>query len=793
MPRSSTRAGPEEQTFGALLRTLREAAGLTQEELAARAHLTVHAVSALERGLRTRPYPSTVRSLAAALAISDEQRAVLLAAVANRARTTTPAANGTVLARPAGVPTPPTALVARTREVAELVALLRAPDHRLVTVTGLGGVGKTRLGIAAARELGGDFADGVAYVPLAPVLDSELVLTAIGAAIGAAAETDVTEAADPLLAVAAVLADRRVLLVLDNVEHVLAAAPQVAGLIEACPGLTVLATSRAPLRIRGEHELVLHPLDVPSLERATPETVEASPAGALFLQRARAVVPALELSDGDAAAVAGICTRLAGIPLALELAAARTRLLDPRSLLDRLDDAIALDGARDLPARQRTMQATLDWSYGLLTPSEQTLLRVASAFSGGFTLEAVESVAARAGVLPADQVMGPLQSLAEQSLVVSAPPVGERRFSLLEPVCQYGRSQLAQAGEAAAVKAAHTAHYLDLAERAYPEYERADQVVWLDLVAAEHANLATAVTRAVAAGDGDSAGRLCWSLWLYWWLRGHSLHGRRQVEAALELPMTTRVRARAEIAAATAAFRLGDVEASARHWESGLALARECDDLLSQTNGTAGAGLVALASGDAEGAEGHLVAAQRLGEQVGPEGAWIRGLIHVWLGTVAMLSGQPDRAVASVEEGLASARARGDRLTAYIALYTLSQVSSGREDQAAARRYLEEGIRLSVETGDLANLTYFCDALAVVEAAIGAFPRVPVLLGAAESLREDVGNASYGYYRPDEEAGRRASAQAREQLGVEAYDDALDAGRALDLADAVSFALTPPR
>ncbi len=788
MPTTSARAGPDDQSFGGLLRRHRESAGLTQEELAARAHLTVHAVSALERGLRKRPYPSTVRSLASALGLSDEQRAGLTAAVGNRARTTAGASDGTGSPRLAGAtPTPPTALVARERELADLTALVREPGQRLVTVTGLGGVGKTRLGVAAARVLDEDFADGVAWVPLAPVLDADLVLAAIGTAL----ESDVTEAADALTAVVAVLADRRVLLVLDNMEHVLAAAPQVAGLLEACPHVVVLATSRAPLRVRGEHEFPLHPLALPS-PGETAAGVAASPAGALFLERARAVAPTLQLTDGDAAAVTGICTRLAGIPLALELAAARIRLLDPRTLLSRLDEAISLDGARDLPARQRTMQATLDWSYGLLTPTERALLRVSSAFSAGFRLDALESVAARAGAVPADQVLMLVQSLAEQSLVDTATGPGPPRFVLLEPVAEYGRARLAEAGEADAVGAAHTAHYLALAEKAYPEYERADQVRWLDLVSAEHANLATAVTRAVAAGDGESAGRLCWSLWLYWWLRGHSLHGRSQVEAALQLPMSTRVRARAEIAAATTAFRMGDAVDSARHWKAGLALARECGDLLSQTNATAGAGLVALASGDAERAEEHLVAARALGEQVGEEGAWIRGLIDVWLGTVAMLRGDPDRAVASVESGLASARARGDRLTAYIALYNLSQVSSALGDHAAARRYLGEGLRLSVETGDVANLTYFCDALAVVESAVGAYPRVPVLLGAAEGLRETSGHATYGYYRPDEEAGRRASSEARDRLGAEEYDDALDAGRAMEPGEAVAFALTPP-
>ncbi len=790
MPRSSARTGAAEQTFGALLRALRGSAGLTQEELAGRAHLTVHAVSALERGLRTRPYPSTVRSLAAALDASDEQLAQLLAAVAGRPRTSTRAADGSGLARLAGVPTPPTALVAREQELEQLRALLSDPGHRLVTLTGLGGVGKTRLGIEAARAVDGEFADGVAFVPLAPVLDASQVL----AAIGAATEADVTEGADARTAVAAVLADRRLLLVLDNVEHLLAAGPDVAALIGTCPGLTVLATSRAPLRVRGEHEFPLHPLAVPAPEAATAASVEASAAGALFLDRARAVAPTFDVSDHDAVAVAKICTRLAGIPLALELAAARTRLLDAHSLLDRLDEAIALDGARDLPARQRTLAATLDWSYGLLSPAEQGLLRASSAFSGGFTLDAIEAVAGRAGTVRPDQVLALIESLAEQSLVTAEPLTGPRRFVLLEPVAQYCRVRLDEAGETDVVTAAHAAHYLGLAERAYREYEGSDQVAWLDLVSAEHANMATAVTRAVAAGDGDVAGRLCWSLWLYWWLRGHSLHGRRLVESALELPMRSAVRARAEIAAATTAFRLGDVAASARRWRSGLELARECDDLLSQTNATAGAGLVALASGDPEQAEEQLIAAQALGGQVGEEGAWIRGLINVWLGTVAMLQGDPDRAVARVETGLASARRRGDRPTAYIALYNLSQVSSARDDHVSARRHLEEGMRLSVETGDLANLTYFCDALAVVEAAVRDFARVPMLLGAAEGMREVVGNAQFGYYRPDEEGGRRAAAVAFEALGAEAYEDAKDAGRGMEPDDTVRFALrvTPP-
>ena len=773
------------KSFGALLRAMREAASLSQEELAERAKLTTHAISALERGARTRPYPHTIRSLADALEATDTERAALVQAVPSRrresARPTDASESSTRVRR---LPVPPTALVARDVEVAEVAALVRDPARRIVTLTGMGGVGKTRLSIAVATAVSDSFPDGVIFVELAPLLDANLVLSAVADGIGVAR----AEGGDTETVIADELAGLQVLLVLDNFEHLLAAAPPVARLVESCPGLTVLTSSRAALRVRGETEVVVPPLAVPDAEPDL-EALAASPAGALFLDRARAVSPDLELTGVDTSAIAAICTRLAGIPLALELAAARTRFLDPPTLLARLDDAIAGDGARDLPARQRTMTAALDWSYGLLDREEQALLRLVSFFTGGFTLEDAEAVAGRAGTVPAGDVLRLLESLVEQSLVVAAGRGGSRRHHLLEPVVQYGRRMLDQAGETDAVAAGHTAHFVDLAEQAAPEYQRADQVRWLARIDAEHANMSAAMERALTTGNAGDAARIGWALWLYWWLRGHLLHGRRLMEATLTHPLPDPLRAQAEIAAATMAFAQDDIEASGAWWQSARERATGSGDPLTRVNSTAGVGLARLAAGDLAGAEELFRESLPLAEAAGEEGDWIGSLVHVWLGTVTLLGGDPDRARGFIEQGLISAERRGDRLTMYIALYNLSQVAASCGDRAQARQHLVRGLRLSTETRDLANLAYLLDALAVVEAADGAHPRVPVLLGAAQGIREVIGTTGYGYYRPDEELGRQAAEQAREALGEDAFDDALDVGRAMTVEDAVSFGL----
>ncbi|HZX39136.1 MAG TPA: winged helix-turn-helix domain-containing protein [Streptomyces sp.] len=319
-------------------------------------------------------------------------------------------------------------VLGREREVADVAALLRRPEHRLLTLTGTGGVGKTRLSVAVSRHMTNEFPDGIVFVALASVRNPALVLPAIGHAVAPGAP----EGMDVEALLVEQLRERRMLLVLDNFEHVTDAAATVARLVASCAQLTVLVTSRAALRVRNETTYPVAPLALPSSTKAAFEDVASAAAVRLFVERARSAAPRFRLSPAHAPTVAAICERLAGIPLALEIAAAKIRFLDPRQLLTRLDDAMAADGARDLPDRQRTMRATLDWSYGLLGGPEQRLLRRLAVFSDSFTLEAAEAVGS--GPAGVDPVLGPLEELVAQSLVITvADADGRPHYRMLEP------------------------------------------------------------------------------------------------------------------------------------------------------------------------------------------------------------------------------------------------------------------------------------------------------------------------------------------------------------------------
>jgi predicted ATPase/transcriptional regulator with XRE-family HTH domain len=778
-------SAPTAEPFAAQLRQLRERSGLTQEELAERAGLTPHAVSALERGARTRPYPHTVRSLADALGLDDDTRAGLIAAIPRRA-SSAPAEAAPTAHSARTLPVPTTALIGRSLELDAVAALLTDPGVRLVTLTGVGGVGKTRLALAAAARVAPAFS-AVVWVPLAALDDPRLVLPAVGHALGLSG----VEGPDVLGVVSAGLATGRTLLVVDNLEHLLDAASDLAVLLESCPSVTILASSRAALRVRGEREHAVPPLDVPRDGGVDPEAVLASPAGALLAERAQAVSPSFAVTPGNAGAVAGLCTRLAGIPLALELAAAKVRLLEPAALLDRLDTALSSGGARDLPARQRTMRATLDWSYDLLDDAEQRLFRRLAVFAGGFTLEAAEAVAE-----PGTDVLGVLERLVEHSLVQVGSDEDGARYGLLEPVLQYARMRLGEGEQAAAARSAHARYYLQLAKASVPDYRSERAVAALARSDREQANWTAALEHGLAAGEAELTARLCWALWLYWWLRGTPTVGRRFAERALQHDLSPYARARAALTLSAMAFAQGDLTGSAPGWEIALATGRATGDVPAQAHGVAGVGLVALAGGDLDAAERAFTEAIPLAAASDDE-LWLWRLAHIWLGTIRVLRGVPEQALPLVETALTSARARGDRLAIYIGLFTAAQAAIALGDVDAARRQLREGVSLSVETGDAANLVYVLEALAVVEHAQRQHRRVAVLLGAAQALRESTGGNVYGYYQPDDALREAAANAARAALGLDAYDDAVDQGRSLDLARAASFALSdrakPPR
>src|SRR5215218_1964352 len=603
-------------SFGAHLRRLREAAGLTQEELASRSSLSAKAISMLERGERKRPYPHTIRSLADALELSEEERANLLAVVPQQDKATVPVAPVTV--PKSNLPTPSTPLLGRERELGEIRAFLR--EVRLLTLTGTGGVGKTRLAVQAARDAAELFPDGAVFVTLAPLGNSGFVVPIVAQSLGLR-EAEGQTARETLHAY---LREKRLLLVLDNFEHVLEAAPEVAALIETCPKLSVLVTSRAPLRVRGEQEYPVPPLALPASTIApSVEELVGSASGRLFAERAREASPAFELTPHNSGAVAAICWRLAGIPLALELAAARIRFLDPQALLSRLDQALSAVGARDLPQRQRTMWATLDWSHDLLLVEERVLFRRLSVFVGGFTLEAAEEVGAEPGAsggILAEDVLGTLGRLVEQSLVTANldEKASGLRYRMLEPVRQYALERLEESGEAEETKRRHFVHYVAFAEEADLIYglltgtklTGSEGEAWMDRVEREHDNLRASLGWAKERGDLEAGLRLAGSLCWFWWMRGYFREGRLWTEDFLKkverggLEAVDGARAKALLGAGMLSFGYGDLLGSTRFLQEGLATYRRLGNEAGTAATVALLGYVRRAQGDDERAQG---------------------------------------------------------------------------------------------------------------------------------------------------------------------------------------------
>jgi len=572
------------QTFGALLKYHRLAAGLSQEQLAERAGLTAQAISTLERGFRRAPYRDTVHALAQALALDPPSAAALDAAVTRGRGATTGASD---LTRPA-LPVPPSIMVGRVRETAEVEALLhRTPTEgpvRLLTVMGPGGVGKTRLALHVAHMVADRYADGAVFVALAPLRDPALVIAAIAQAV------HVTENGRRPLpdAVRLYLRDKHLLLLLDNFEHVVEAAPLVADLLSACPGLRVLVTSRARLHLSGEHLYLVPPLRTPDPDRLPPLVDLAEiPAVALLVQRARAAGSNVALDATTAPALATLCRRLDGLPLAIELAAPRLVVLSPEMLVRRLTPRLRVltDGARDLPERQQTLHATLEWSYALLSPGEQSLFRRLSIFAAGCTLAAAEAVAGLTSreedaAFPRRDAADRLKALIDKSLVYREMVAeDEPRFGMLETVREYGLQALAGGPEDEQARRAHAGYYLALAEEAEAALVGPEQVAWGERLEREHDNLRTALAWACGADDAAIGLRLAGALWRFWSTRGHLSEGRRWLRATLDLPDDDHVpepamRARALNGAALLAIEQGAYDEADNLSADALAVAR---------------------------------------------------------------------------------------------------------------------------------------------------------------------------------------------------------------------------